>query len=494
MKLSGPARLLLALGAVLGILAVAAGAVSFAGSLAEVWENLKGGPISIFAGLVVFLVVFVCLGGWLVWRVLFPKRRRRDRSPRAPDRESVARRIEEGRALGLDVSTAERELEELARRQAGGELYLCFFGEISAGKSTLVRALAGDSDIETGVAGGTTRTVTHYRWRTDSGDEVVLADVPGSGLEEGHDELAISEAIRAHVVVYVCDGDLTRAQFDDLGALVAVEKPLLLVLNKTDLYTPEEAVLIAGRLNDRLAQAGAGDDAEVVTVSLAGLEETDAGEARRRSPGEATDGELDRLRQALQRRIDHSPQALAALRDRAVFARVAEQLDVAEQARRETEAQQIVRGYTRKAVVGALAAVSPGTDILIQGYLGSALVKELCRLYDVPARDVEISRLLDLSQGYVGKTLPIMLAVAGNALKAFPGVGTIAGGATHAVAYGLIFDALGRGLSRSLAEGGELRPAAAARRFRESMSEDLGARTIRLARMALEEDKERAGD
>jgi hypothetical protein len=148
-----------------------------------------------------------------------------------------------------------------------------------------------------------------------------------------------------------------------------------------------------------------------------------------------------------------------------------------------------VRSYTRKAVVGALAAVSPGTDILIQGYLGSALVKELCRLYDVPARDVEISRLLDLSQSYVGRTLPIALAVAGNAMKAFPGAGTIAGGVTHAVAYGLIFDALGRGLSRSLAEGGELRPAAAARRFRESMSEDLGARTIRIARMALEEEE-----
>jgi len=138
--------------------------------------------------------------------------------------------------------------------------------------------------------------------------------------------------------------------------------------------------------------------------------------------------------------------------------------------------------------VGALAAVSPGTDLLIQGYLGSALVRELCRLYQIPARDVEVSRLLDLSQGYVGRTLPITLAVAGNALKAFPGAGTIAGGVTHAVAYGLIFDALGRGLSRSLAEGGELRPAAAARRFRESMSEDLGARTLRIARMAIEED------
>jgi GTP-binding protein EngB required for normal cell division len=491
MRLSGPARLLLALGVVLGILAVAAAAVSFAGSLAQVWESLRTGPISIFAGLVIFLVVFIGLGGWVVWRVLFPGRRRQAKPRSAPDAESVTRRIEEGRDHGLDVSAAERELAELARRRAGGELYLCFFGEISAGKSTLVRALAGDAGIETGVEGGTTRTVEHYRWRTEGGDEVVLADVPGSGLENRHDELAVEEAIRAHVVVYVCDGDLTRAQFDDLSALVAVGKPLLLVFNKTDLYTAEEAALVARRLGDRLVDAGAGEDAEVVTLSVEALAETGAGGAARRSAG----GEgLDRLRAALQRRIDHSPEALDALRDRAVFRMLSERLETAEQARRAQEAEEIVRGYTRKAIVGALAAVSPGTDILIQGYLGSALVRELCGLYDVPARDVEISRLLDLSQGYVGKTLPITLAVAGNALKAFPGVGTIAGGATHAVAYGLIFDALGRGLSRSLAEGGELRPAAAARRFRESMSEDLGARTIRLARMALEEGKERSGD
>ena len=45
-----------------------------------------------------------------------------------------------------------------------------------------------------------------------------------------------------------------------------------------------------------------------------------------------------------------------------------------------------------------------------------------------------------------GKALPLSLAVAGNGLKAFPGVGTVAGGLVHAVAYGLIFDALGRSL------------------------------------------------
>jgi len=477
MKLSRPARIVLALAIVLAVLAASAAAVNLAGSLAEIWQRLKDGPLPVFAGLLAFLATIGGVGAWVVWRLLVPKRRA-PVAAGAPDRASLERRISEGKAQGIDVAAAERELEELAHRRNAGRLYLCLFGEISTGKSSLVMALAPEAEADVGVTGGTTREVTHYRWQTEAGDEVLLADIPGSALESEDDEIGLQEAIRAHVVLYVCAADLTRRQFDDLSVLAAMEKPLILVLNKTDLYSEDEASRITNRLRQRLTEAGAGRDSEVVSVTTRGG-----------GPGAGPPG-TEALRKAIQRRIDCSPEALEALRDRAVFSLVDERLAQSERARRQAESEALVKEYTRKAVIGALAAVSPGTDILIQGYLGRGMVRELCDLYEVKARDMDVSRLLDLSQGYVGKMLPITLAVAGNALKAFPGVGTIAGGVTHAVAYGLIFDALGKGLSRSLAEGGELRPAAAARRFRESMSEDLGARTIRIARMAIRKDGE----
>ncbi len=476
-KLSRPARAMLALAIVLAVLAASAAAVNLAGSLADIWQRLRDGPLPVFLGLLVFLATVGCVGAWLLWRLLVPRRRPLSKAA-APDKASLEQRISEGRVQGIDVTAAERELEELARRRNAGRLYLCLFGEISTGKSSLVRALAPEAETDVGVSGGTTRQVGHYRWRTPAGDEVLLADVPGSALDAADDEAGLQEAIRAHVVLYVCSADLTRRQFEDLTVLAAVEKPLVLVLNKTDLYTEDEASRIMDRLRQRLTEAGATRDSEVISVST------------RRSGEDGRTAGMESLRKAIQRRIDCSPEALEALRDRAVFSLVDERLTAAERARRQTHAEALVGGYTRKAVIGALAAVSPGTDILIQGYLGRGMIRDLCGLYEVPARDVDVGRLLDLSQGYVGKMLPITLALAGNALKAFPGVGTIAGGVTHAVAYGLIFDALGKGLSRSLAEGGELRPAAAARRFRESMSEDLGARTVRIARMVIQEDRE----
>ena len=121
-------------------------------------------------------------------------------------------------------------------------------------------------------------------------------------------------------------------------------------------------------------------------------------------------------------------------------------LTEAENAYRMQRSEQIIRSATRKAVVGALAAISPGTDILIQGYVGTSMTQALCRLYGAAPRDLDIEELLSLSQGRVGKALPLSLAVAGNGLKAFPGIGTVAGGLAHAVAYGLLFDALGRTL------------------------------------------------
>ena len=100
-------------------------------------------------------------------------------------------------------------------------------------------------------------------------------------------------------------------------------------------------------------------------------------------------------------------------------------------------------------------------------------------------------RSLDLSQSRVGKVVPVTLAIAGNALKAFPGVGTIAGGLVHAVAYGTIFDAVGRGLAKSLAEANALDAAAAASAVSEVLDSDLQADVNRIARLAWSQWRDR---
>jgi uncharacterized protein (DUF697 family) len=119
------------------------------------------------------------------------------------------------------------------------------------------------------------------------------------------------------------------------------------------------------------------------------------------------------------------------------------------------------------------------------------MTRELCKLYGATPRDLDIEEFLDLSQSRVGRALPLSLAVAGNGLKAFPGVGTVAGGLVHAVAYGLIFDALGRSLVQTLSRHGELVPEVAAEEFEEGISEHIETGVRQVVRMALDESRTR---
>ena len=101
-------------------------------------------------------------------------------------------------------------------------------------------------------------------------------------------------------------------------------------------------------------------------------------------------------------------------------------------------------------------------------------------------KEIELHKLLDLSQKQVRTALPLLLAIAGNAAKAFPGIGTLAGGLMHAVAYGLIFDALGRAVVQTLETRGELRPAPASLTFRDNLVDGVDTRAGKLLKLALD--------
>jgi len=238
---------------------------------------------------------------------------------------------------------------------------------------------------------------------------------------------------------------------------------------------------------DRLRQR-IKNQAEIAIVKAGGTEEITRvhADGHEETITRARGNDIHSLRTALQQIIDDDSEIMESLRDSTVFMLVAHKLKHSEAAHRKTQAEATVKSYTRKAIVGALAAVSPGTDIIIQGYLGLSMIKELCKLFDVPAHKLDMERFLDLSQSHLGKTTPLLLAVIGNGLKAFPGVGTLAGGIVHAVAYGMIFDTLGRSVIQTLELRGELLPEITADSFKENLSEDLEARTQRFVGLALE--------
>lgn len=489
MRVDASARLLIGIAAALAVGLFFLMLTLATNQVLVLWERLQSLPSWLLIGYLSLLGAFALASGWLFWRLLRPRRREPPQEAAALDEASLAERLARYQDAGIPVSAATAELALLAERRLAGTLFLSFFGEISSGKSSLLRALVPEAEVEVGVIGGTTRSVSHHRWRSPAGIEIVLADVAGSNEANGAaNAQAEEEALRAHVVVYVCDGDLTRTQWQEVERLRQYGKPLIVALNKRDRYHAEDLAAIRARIAERLP------DAELAAVQAGGSEQVvrlqpDGSEQVLERPRPA---ELSELIAAIERAIAiHGPNRLELRREQAVLRLTQEKLQRAVAESRRERAEAAIERYTRRAVVGALAAVAPGTDLVIQGALATALLRELTDIYEVSVRDVDLDRFLEAARKRAGKALPLTLAVAGNGLKAFPGMGTLTGGLLHAVAYGLLFQSLGRAVAESLRQQGELIPAQTLRRFEDELGEDLAQRARQVAAMALRErDKE----
>lgn len=479
-----PLRLVLLAAVAIGAVLVLALLAATVNSVLEFYQRLGELPLWLRAPLVAVAALVLAALAWLVWKLARPARVVPPDATVPVSRAEVDARLETLRARHAETAALESELAELDRRHASGELYVALFGEISTGKSSLIRALAPEALVEVDVRGGTTREVRHHRGRLPDGRELVLADVPGSGEVGGavHEQIARDEALRAHAVAYLAASDLTRAQHAELAWLARFGKPIVLALNKADLYDEAEREALLGRLR---AVDGA---AAVVAISAGGSERFERllADGRREAVERERRPEIAPLLDALVDLTAGGAAALEPAREAAVLAEVGRRGDELARATAAAEAERAVVKYTRRAVVGALAAVAPGSDILIQGAIGTALVRELARIHGVAVRELDVEGLLTRVGLTVRNTTAIVLAIAGNALKAFPGLGTLGGGVLHAIAYGLVFDSLGHALAATLAERQRLDADDVEARVRALLAQPSRERVERVARIALD--------
>jgi GTP-binding protein EngB required for normal cell division len=486
-------RLLLAALVVASVLGLTLSAVYATDAVLSIIERLQRLPLWLGALTATLVATMVATSGWLVWRLLRPARTR----AQPPLKKDVDRAGVEARLARIESDIAAsglgEELAELDRRAALDLVYVALFGDVSAGKSSLIRALVPGADVQIDVRAGTTRNVGHHQGTLPGGAVLMLADVPGTSEWQGESRAvaAREEALRAHVVAYVCDGDLTRTQAEEIAWLREFSKPLLLVLNKSDRYRPEELLALATRLRERTGlqplPVTAGGSEQVLVRAADGTESV---LVRERAP------QLLPLLAALDEVAECGPAQYEGARERAVLGAMDLKLGAIEAQQRERAATALVREYARKAAIGALAAVAPGTDLVIQGVLASRLLSELCQLYQVPLRSIDLDGFVKLAGGRLRGSTALILAIVGNAMKAFPGLGTVGGGLVHAVAYAMIFDSLGRAVAETLARGDGFDRQQVLERFDASLSDrnrllDLAPQMLKLALEARGEPNER---
>jgi GTP-binding protein Era len=289
------------------------------------------------------------------------------------------------------------EIEAISEKLQHGEIHIAAFGRVGTGKSSLLNALLGRKVFSTSPLHGETRVQQRNQWNSADSDHVVLIDTPGIDELEGEarEEMARSVARISDIVLMVCEGDLTETEFKAAQDLAERNRPLLLVLNKSDRYPQGELDTLLGHLRERceefigaeniLAASADPRPEQLIRIDEAGHEHP---AERPRKP------DITQLKTRLWNILEKDGKTLAAL-NAALFTseldgRIAGKIVTA----RKSVAKKVIANYClAKGLVVAVNPI-PVADLLAAAGTDVAMVIHLGNVYGFQLSKREASKLL----------------------------------------------------------------------------------------------------
>lgn len=341
-------------------------------------------------------------------------------------------------ALAQDYDAVQAMLDKLEH----GHIHLAAFGRVSTGKSSLLNALIGEDRFTVSPLHGETQRSSMQAWREEEAGGVYLIDTPGldeAGGEE-REMLAKEVAGRADLVLFVVDGDITETELDSLRTLLTRGRPIIVVLNKSDLFTADEQAQLLATLRERtdglidashiIAAAAQPRPQTVIEVDADGNEVTTR---RVRAP------DVEDLRVLLWDILDAEGKTLAALNASLFAADLSDQVGRRILAARREIGDRLVRTYcVAKGIAVAFNPV-PVADLFAAAFIDVGMVVHLSRVYGLPLSKREAGSLVGVIVAEAAALMGTVWALhfVSSALK----VGTIGlstvltAGAQGAVAY-----------------------------------------------------------
>lgn len=446
--------------------------------LLSIWHYLQQAPLWFWLLYGMAIMVVATLPLWLWFKWTRPDKQPHEK-PDIVDEAGLSHALSAAQERGIDTTAAQNELEELNRRREDRRFYISLFGSASSGKSSFVQALIPEAHTEIDVIKGTTLEVLRYQ----HGD-LEITDLPGfDAIDQAQlAQLALAESQRAHLVVFMLNSDFTRTEMALFESLREWRKPMVIALNKSDRFDDSALAqikeAIAKKINHRypVVAISSGGYETVVKQDPDGFEFT---EEIAREP------DVGPLIEAVQRVVTADSEQLHRFRDAGFLMRAEQHLTQSTAEHNKEMAMRVIERHSKRAMVGAMASIAPGSDIIIQGAIGSQMLKELCHIYQVPIKQLQVDDILRAAGSKLKTSTSMVLAVSGNALKSFPGLGTVTGGLLHAVAYGLIFNALGRAVLITINETGRLDSEKTKQLFEDNLLGSSEKMAKNLAQMAL---------
>lgn len=387
-------------------------------------------------------------------------------------------------SLAHDYAAVQAMLDKIEH----GHLHLSAVGRVSTGKSSLLNALVGTEVFAVSPLHGETKHSAMEAWNEIEAGGVFLLDTPGLDEAGGEDReaLAVEVARRSDLVLFVIDGDLTDSELAALRSLLAMGRPVLVVLNKKDLYTAGELERLLAAIRYRLdghvapehVVAVAADPRPDVVVQV-GANGTEHRSERPRPP------DVDVLRVRLWEILEAEGKTLAALNASLFAADLSDQVGRRILAARRQLGDKLVRTYCLgKGVAVALNPV-PVADLFAAAFIDVGMLVHLSRVYGLPLSRREAGSLIGVIAAESAAITATVWAIhlGASALKlGTAGLSTVATAAAQGAVAWYSTLIVGRVAAEYLAKGkswGESGPKKVIERILDSLDRDTVLRDAR---------------
>ena len=358
-------------------------------------------------------------------------------------------------SLAHDYEAVQAMLDKIEH----GHLHLSVFGRVSTGKSSLLNALIGEERFSVSPVHGETRFSAMEAWNEKEAGGVYLIDTPGLDEAGGEDREALAKEVagRSDLVLFVLDADITETELDALKRVLAQGRPVIVVLNKSDLYTSEECAALLASIRHKtdglvdadyvLSAAAQPRPQTVVERDAAGGETTTQ---RPREP------DIAELKLKLWETFEAEGKTLAALNASLFAADLSDQVGRRILAARRELGERLVRTYCIGKGVAVAFNPIPVADLFAAAFIDVGMVVHLSKVYDLPLSRQEAGSIVRV---IVAESAALMgtvwaLHLVSSALKVGTlGLSTIlTAGAQGAIAYYSTY-LVGEAAAEYLAEG-----------------------------------------
>lgn len=360
-------------------------------------------------------------------------------------RESLRDLIDDSRlpagvreSLANDYQAVEGMLDKLQH----GHLHIAVFGRVSTGKSSLLNALIGEQRFNVSPLHGETKRTSMERWSEVEAAGVYLIDTPGldEAGGENREEMAKEVAHRSDLVIFVVDGDVTDSELSSLQVLLTQGRPVVVALNKSDLYTKDELDALLASVRSKTAGLVQSDDVlavaaqprpqQIIEVDDEGNEKTSSRER---------DADIDKLRLRLWEIFENEGKTLAALNASLFAADLSDQVGVRILNARREIGDKLVRTYCVAKGVAVAFNPIPVADLFAAAFIDVGMVMHLSKVYDLPISKREAGSLVSVIVAEAAALMGTVWALhfVSSALKVgTAGLSTlVTAGAQGAIAY-----------------------------------------------------------